>query len=167
MVLRLARFFAEPDDSESVRCCFADKKAKANEFLYRRVDLKDAALAPINALFACEKRSFGRYVISATTPFQRQHLVTLRINPSAVLAALFPDFTAIYGAAGYRMFSDIDRVYVSHRARQALDWVPQNDFGRVSTQIRDGGPIGSALAREVGARGGMIKSLDRAPYPVS
>ena len=29
------------------------------------------------------------------------------------------------------MFSDIDRVYVSHRARQALDWVPQYDFGRV------------------------------------
>tara|TARA_B100000780_G_scaffold246538_1_gene191102 strand:- start:32 stop:535 length:504 start_codon:yes stop_codon:yes gene_type:complete len=167
VVLRLARFFAEPDDSESVRCCFADTKAKANEFLYRRVDLKDAALAPINALFACEKRSFGRYVISATTPFQRQHLVTLRINPSAVLAALFPDFTAIYGAAGYRMFSDVDRLYVSHRARQALVWVPQYDFGRVLTQIRDGGPIGSALAREVGARGYHDQKFEQGHYPVS
>lgn len=154
VVLRLTRFFAEPDDSELVRRCFADTNAKANEFLYRWIDLKDAVLALINALFACEKRGFGRAVISATTPFQRQYLVALRIDPSAVVAALFPDFTAIYGAAGYRMFSDIDRVYVSHRARQALDWVPQNDFGRVSTQIRDGGPIGSALAREVGARGG-------------
>ena len=95
MVLRLARFFAEPYDSESVRCCFADANAKDNEFIYRRVDLKDAALAFINTLFGCEKRGFGRYVISATTPFQRQHLVALRINPSAVVAALFPDSTVI------------------------------------------------------------------------
>ena len=95
VVLRLARFFAEPDDSESVRRCFADANAKANEFLYRLIDLEDAALALINALFACKKCDFGRYVISATTPFQRQHLVALRINPSAVVAALFPDFTAI------------------------------------------------------------------------
>ena len=153
VVLRLTRFFAEPYDSESVRCCFADANAKDNEFIYRRIDLKDAALAHINALFACEKRGFGRYVISATKPFQRQHLVALRINPSVVVAARFPDSTVIYGAAAYRMFSNIDWVYVSHRARQALDWVPQYDFGRVLTQIRDGGPIRGALARKVGARG--------------
>ena len=158
--------FAEPDDSESVRRCFADANAKANEVLYRWVDLEDAALALINALFACEKRGFGRYFISATTPFQRQHLVALRINQSAVVAALFPDFTAIYGTAGYRMFSDIDRVYVSHRARQALDWVPQYDFGRVLTQIRDGGPISSALAREVGARGCHDQKFEQGPFPV-
>ena len=145
--------FAEPDCSESVRRYVADANAKANEFLYRLIDLEDAALALINALFACEKFDFGRYVISATMPFQRQHLVALRINPSAVTAALFPDFTAIYGAASYRMFSDIDWVFVSRWAREALDWLPQYDFGRVLTQISDGGPIVSALTREVGARG--------------
>lgn len=92
--------------------------------------------------------------------------MALRTNPSAVVAALFTDFTAVYNAAGYRMFSDFDRFYVTHTARQALDWVPHYNFGRVLQQICDGGPIGSALAHEVGVRGYHDQKFEEGPYPV-
>ena len=84
--------------------------------------------------------------------FERHHLAALRINPSSVVAALFPDFTVVYKMVVYRMFSDIDWVYVTYTARKALDWVPRYHFYWVLQPILDVGPIGNILARDVGAQ---------------
>jgi UDP-glucose 4-epimerase len=42
IVLRTSRFFPEEDDNKVTRDTYADDNAKANEFLFRRLDLEDA-----------------------------------------------------------------------------------------------------------------------------
>lgn len=69
LVLRTARFFPEADDRDEVRCAYADANVKSNELLYRRVDLQDVVDAHRLALQRAPQIGFGRYVLSATTPF--------------------------------------------------------------------------------------------------
>ena len=69
LVLRTSRFFPEGDDSDPVRTAYADANAKVNELLYRRVDLSDVVTAHLAALDRAPRLGFGRYVVSATTPF--------------------------------------------------------------------------------------------------
>ncbi|MGF1529456.1 MAG: NAD-dependent epimerase/dehydratase family protein [Candidatus Competibacterales bacterium] len=153
VVLRTARFFPEADDSRAVREGFSDVNAKANEFLFRRVDLEDAATAHAHALERVRDIGFGVYVISATSPFGREDLSTLRRDPAAVVAAHYPGFSAVYAQRRFAMFADIDRVYINARARRDLGWQPRYDFGRILQQLADGSPIGSPLARAVGSKG--------------
>ncbi|HEY0608321.1 MAG TPA: NAD(P)-dependent oxidoreductase, partial [Chitinophaga sp.] len=42
IVLRTSRFFPEEDDHKGMREAYADENLKANEFLFRRVELEDA-----------------------------------------------------------------------------------------------------------------------------
>ena len=50
LVLRTSRFFPEEDDQPAVRAARADSNNKANEFLYRRVDIEDVVEAHLLAL---------------------------------------------------------------------------------------------------------------------
>ena len=52
VVLRTARFFPEGDDREEVRAAYPDGCVKANEYLYRRVDVADVADAHLRAMDA-------------------------------------------------------------------------------------------------------------------
>lgn len=165
-VLRTSRFFPEEDDNPAVRAAFADANAKANEFLYRRVDLEDAATAHLRALERLEQTGFGRFIISAPTPFTRAHLAALRVDPGPVVAGIYPDFAKIYARRGYAMFRSIGRVYDSAKARAALGWQPVYDFARVLAQLDAGEPIGSGLAREVGAKGYHDRGFADGPFPV-
>ena len=45
LVLRTSRFFPEQDDDGTVRSPYPDDNIKANEFLFRRVDLEDVVIA--------------------------------------------------------------------------------------------------------------------------
>jgi len=166
IVLRTSRFFPEEDDNDGIRASFADENAKANEFLFRRVDLEDAVSAHLAALERAPTIGFGRYIVSATTPFTRAEMAVVRQDPAAVVAKLFPAFEEIYTARGYTMFPTIDRVYDNTRARQDLGWRPTYDFGRVLQQLADGTPIGSALARTVGSKGYHAEAFADGPYPV-
>jgi len=167
VVLRTSRFFPEEDDSRAVRETYADANIKANEFLYRRVDLEDVATAHIAALARAGEIGFGRYIISATTPFETCDLKELRHAPAKVVQQHFPDFPEVYARLGFRMFSAIDRVYVNARARRDLGWKPQYDFARILAQIASGKPIGSGLAREVGSKGYHAETYREGPYPVA
>ena len=153
VVLRTSRFFPEPDDTAEVRDRYDDVNVKANEFLFRRVDVEDAAMAHERALVRAPDIGFGRYVISAATPFVRGDLAALRSDPAGVVEARHPGFREVYDRIGFRMFSDIDRVYDCARARADLGWAPKHDFGSVLRQLAAGQPIGSGLAAEVGAKG--------------
>jgi UDP-glucose 4-epimerase len=153
VILRTSRFFPEADDDEAIRSAFTDTNAKANEFLFRRVDIADAAMAHIQAMLLAPDIKFGRYIISATTPFGRRHLADLREDPAAVVEDLYPGFRRIYAAAGFAMFPEIDRVYCNDLARRELQWEPQHDFGSVLGQIERGEPIGSALGQLVRIKG--------------
>src|SRR5262245_30761605 len=80
LVLRTSRFFPEEDDHKDTRQAYADDNIKANEFLYRRVDLEDVVSAHLLALEKAPELGFGRYIISATTPFTRDDLFELRVK---------------------------------------------------------------------------------------
>lgn len=153
VILRTSRFFPEADDDEAIRSAFTDVNAKANEFLFRRVDIADAAMAHVQAMLRAPDIHFGRYIISATTPFDRSDLTGLRDDPAVVVASIYPDFRRIYDAARFAMFPEIDRVYCNDLARRELHWAPQHDFGTVLGQIDRGEPIGSALAGLVRIKG--------------
>lgn len=166
LVLRTSRFFPEEDDNRERRALYADANAKANEFLFRRVDLADAAEAHLCALDRAAEIGVGRYIISATAPFTRADLPDLRSAPASVVARLYPGFEQLYAGLGYRMFDEIDRVYDNAKARQELGWTPLYDFARILDQLSRGEPIGSPLAREVGSKGYHDTIFEDGPYPV-
>src|SRR5687767_11483206 len=96
LILRTSRFFPEPDDRLETREGYADLNAKANEFLYRRADLEDIVSAHLLALDKAPTLGFGRFIISATTPFTREDLAEIRTNAPAVVARRVPRYQQVY-----------------------------------------------------------------------
>lgn len=90
LVLRTSRFFPEADDCEAIREAYDDGNVKANEYLYRRVDLEDVVRAHLLALERAPSIGFGRYIISATTPFLSDDLFDLRVNAPLVVRRRAP-----------------------------------------------------------------------------
>ncbi len=153
LILRTSRFFPEPDDRDDVRSRYADANLKVNELLYRRVDIEDVVSAHRLAMERAGRIGFGRYIVSATTPFTRDDLAQLRTDAPSVVRRLFPDHEAIYAERGWSMFPGIDRVYDNGRARTELGWAPRYDFRRALDLVAAGEEPRSELARTVGAKG--------------
>ena len=166
VVLRTSRFFPEADDDEAVRRAYPDANAKANEFLYRRVDLEDVVSAHLLALERAAEIGFGRYVISATTPFTRDDLRALRSDAPAVVARRVPAYVDEYARRGWAMFPSIERVYDNELARRHLGWRPRYDFAHVIERLRAGDDPRSPLARAVGSKGYHDRAFAGGPYPV-
>jgi nucleoside-diphosphate-sugar epimerase len=166
VVLRTSRFFPEEDDNQGIRESYADDNAKANEYLFRRVDLEDAVSAHIAAAQCARTIGFGRYIISATTPFLPADLADLRRDARQVVRRRVPGYEAEYQNRGWRMFPSIDRVYVNERARTDLGWQPRYDFCRVIERLHEGGDLRSPLARLIGSKGYHGESFPEGPYPV-
>src|ERR1700744_1327730 len=112
LILRTSRFFPEDDDRDDARAAFDDLNLKVNELLYRRVDLQDAVDAHLLALQPGPEIGFGRYIISATSPFGPEDGDELHRDAPAVVRRLYPDFEEIYAEHGWTMLGAIDRVYV-------------------------------------------------------
>jgi UDP-glucose 4-epimerase len=164
VILRTSRFFPEQDDRDEIRAAYDDGNVKANEYLYRRVDLQDVVTAHSLALDRAPAIGFGRYIVSATTPFTRDDMAELRSDAARVVRRLFPDCEAEYARRGWTMFKSIERVYVNARARHELGWAPRYDFRRVLDSLRAGEDPRSPLARAVGAKGYHARSTG--PYTV-
>ena len=153
IVLRTSRFFPEGDDNDEVRGGYPDANVKANEFLYRRVDVADAVEAHLLAIDRAAQTGFGKYIISATTPFTPADLAELRDDAPAVVERLFPGYAAEYGRLGWRMFPAIGRVYVNAKARADLGWAPRYDFRAVLDALKAGEDPRSPLAQAIGMKG--------------
>ncbi|UOY02497.1 NAD(P)-dependent oxidoreductase [Blastococcus sp. PRF04-17] len=153
VVLRTSRFFPEQDDDEQRAGRFPDTNLKVNELLYRRVDLADVVGVHLATLERAAAIGFGRYVVSATTPFGPGDLAELRRDAPAVVERLFPDYREVYERLGWEMLPSIDRVYVNARARAELGWVPRYDFGHALDLLRAGQEPRSALATSIGTKG--------------
>jgi nucleoside-diphosphate-sugar epimerase len=166
IVLRTSRFFPEEDDNRSVRDAYADDNLKANEFLFRRVELEDAVNAHILAAKRAKAIGFGKYIISATTPFVRGHATYLRTNAVWVVQGLAPAYVKEYERRGWKMFNGIDRVYVNEKARKELGWQPVYDFNYVIERLKAGEDLQSPLAKAVGAKGYHVETFEDGPYPV-
>jgi UDP-glucose 4-epimerase len=153
VILRTSRFFPEADDRDDVRNGYPDANVKVNELLYRRGDIEDMVGAHRLALERAAEIGFGRYIVSATTPFTRDDLAELRADAPAVVRRLFPDYEAIYAERGWRMFPSLDRVYSNARAREELGWSPRHDFRHALDRLAAGEDPRSELALAVGAKG--------------
>jgi nucleoside-diphosphate-sugar epimerase len=158
IVLRTSRFFPEEDDRREVRETFPGANAKVNELLYRRADLQDVVDAHRHALDHAPRLGFGRYIVSATTPFGRDDLAQLRTDAPVVVARLFPEYTALYERLGWRMFPQIERVYDNARARRDLGWTPRWDFAHALARLTRGQDPFSDLAAAVGLKGYHAKA---------
>jgi len=166
LILRTSRFFPEPDDSKEIRRSYQDANAKVNEFLYRRADIEDVVNAHLLALERVHAIRFGRYIVSATTPFTRDDLQELRTNAEAVVRRRVPRYQEVYTSRGWSMFPGIDRVYVNDRARRDLDWGPKYDFAHIIDLLHAGEDPRSSLARAVGSKGYHAQVFADGPYPV-
>jgi nucleoside-diphosphate-sugar epimerase len=164
VILRTSRFFPEADDRDDVRAAFEDANLKVNELLYRRVDIEDVVAAHRLALDRAAAIGFGRYIVSATTPFSREDLGELRRDAPGVVRRRFPAYEDVYGPRGWRMFDAIERVYVNARARSDLGWTPRWDFGYALERLAAGEEWRSELALAVGAKGYHAESTG--PYTV-
>ena len=164
VILRTSRFFPEGDDRDEIRAGYDDANVKLNELLYRRVDLDDVVGAHRLALERAPAIGFGRYIVTATTPFSRADLAELRVDAPAVLRRVVPEHEDVYAARGWRMFPGIDRVYDNARARDELGWRPRYDFAYALERLRAGEEPRSELALAVGARGYHAESTG--PYTV-
>jgi len=159
IVLRTSRFFPEVDDNAEVAAAYDLANVQANELLYRRVDIEDVVSAHRLALDRAPDIGFGRYIVSATTPFGWEELAELREDAPAVVRRVFPDFEAIYAARGWRMFPSLDRVYVNAAAMRDLGWQPKRDFRAALDALAKGEDFRSDLARAVGSKGYGVDSL--------
>lgn len=166
IVLRTSRFFPEEDDHKGMREAYADENLKANEFLFRRVEVEDAVSAHLLAAERSPAIGFGVYIISATTPFTPGDLAALRKDPAAVVQRLVPSYVMEFERRGWRMHKDIDRVYVNERARKDLGWQPRYDFAYIVERLGRGEDLRSPLARQIGVKGYHAETFSEGPYPV-
>ena len=164
LILRTSRFFPEGDDRDDVRAAYDDLNVKVNELLYRRVDIEDVVSAHRLALERAGKIGFGRYIVTATTPFTRDDLAELRADAPAVVRRRVPGYEAVYGAPGWTMFPSIERVYDNARAREELGWAPRYDFRHALDRLEAGEDPRSPLALAVGAKG--YHPVSTGPYTV-
>jgi UDP-glucose 4-epimerase len=96
---------------------------------------------------------FGRFIVSATTPFQQSDLAQLGVDAPAALARYFPEYAEIYARRGWTMLPALDRVYVNTRAREVLGWQPKYDFAHVLRCVAAGEDYRSPLTLAIGAKG--------------
>ncbi len=166
VVRRAPRLFPEDDDDPAARAAIATANAQANELLHRRVDIADAVDAHLLAIERAPDIGFGRFILSATTPFSPAELGALRHEAAAVVDRLYPEAAALYEAQGWRLPAGIDRVYVNARVRAALGWRPRHDFAHVLDCLRRGRDFRSDLSRAVGTKGYHDRVFADGPYPV-
>ena len=166
IILRTSRFFPEDDDKAATRSRFSRDNIQLLELLYRRGDVADMASAHLKALEAAPRLGFGRYIVSATSPFMPGDLAELHRDAQAVVTRLYPDAANLFAARGWQFLPTIDRVYDNRRARNDLGWAPVHDFKHGLQCLRVGGDFRSALARTIGARGYHDEVFADGPYPV-
>ena len=169
VVLRTSRFFPEPDDDPERRRDFPDDNLKCNEFLYRRADIQDLVDAHLLAIDRASTIGFGRYILSATTPFLAQDVSELRVDAPSVVNRRVPGYEAEYARRAWRMNAGIDRVYVNARARRDLGWRPQYDFAHILARLQAGEDTrrNDGPPRRVRARGDWLRPASPARLTIS
>ncbi len=167
IVLRTSRFFPEKDDDRAAREAYPDDNAKANEFLFRRVAIEDVVDAHLLAIERAPAIGFGKYIISATTPFLPEDRARLRVDAPGVVSLRAPGWQDDYARRGWRMFPSIDRVYDNALARRELGWRPRWDFPAIIGRLRETGDIRGPLAKQVGVKGYHAERFEGATDPVT
>ncbi|MBT2187931.1 NAD-dependent epimerase/dehydratase family protein [Sphingobium nicotianae] len=166
IVLRTSRFFPEEDDNAGRRSAFSRDNLQALELLHRRVDIADIVSAHRLALAKAPALGFGRFIVSATSPFTQADLPLLNRDARAVIERHYPQAESLFERAGWSFPPALDRVYVNARARDMLGWSPVHDFAHMLDCLAQGCDFRSDLARAVGSKGYHDEIFAEGPYPV-
>jgi UDP-glucose 4-epimerase len=134
IVLRTSRFFPEEDDTAH-EIAQSEPNTKANELLFRRLTVEDAAEAHVVALRRAPELGFDTFITSAPTPFAPEDCPALIADAPAVVARYFPHYPEIYARLGWSMFASIDRVYVAARATERLGFTCKTGFAEKLNQL--------------------------------
>jgi UDP-glucose 4-epimerase len=127
IILRTSRFFPEEDDMAHL-IVQSEPNTKANEFLFRRLTVEDAAESHVMALANAPALGFDTFIISAKTPFSPNDCGELIVDTPSVVARYFPQYPELYARAGWTMFQRIDRVYDSCKAARLLGFQCRTGF---------------------------------------
>ncbi|CAG2011384.1 unnamed protein product [Fusarium graminearum] len=155
VVLRCSRFFPQPDDDEIRRNALKNDNMKVLELCYRRVDITDVVSSCTTAMRKAKDVGFGLYVISAPTPFHRDHatLAMLNTDAKAVVQRAVPQCAELFSQKGWGYLDKMDRVYDSNKAMTELGWRPEYTFEAALARLQSTNDWRSELAKEVGRRG--------------
>ena len=145
---------------------YTDANAKANEYLYRRVDIEDVVSAHLLAAEHAASIGFRKYIISATTPFCRRMSRGCATMRHVWSTSAFQVTGLNMRGREWKMLPSIDRVYVNERARNELGWRPKYDFRSILDRLKAGDDMRSPLARLVGSKGYHAQAFCDGPYPV-
>jgi UDP-glucose 4-epimerase len=137
VVLRTSRFFPEADDMAH-RIVQSDANTKANELLFRRLTVADAAASHLAALERAPALGFDTFIVSAPTPFVPDDCEALIADAPAVVARYFPAYRAIYDRLGWTMVDTIDRVYDASKAAARLGFVCRTGFAERLAELSAG-----------------------------
>jgi nucleoside-diphosphate-sugar epimerase len=135
VVLRTGRFFPEDDDTLRTP---SGENLKANELLYRRLTVEDAADAHIAALERAPALGFDTFILSAPTPFRPADAPLLKRDAAAVIAGYFPDAPGLFAARGWVLPEQIGRVYDAGHAERRLGFRCAVGFAEVLAALREG-----------------------------
>jgi UDP-glucose 4-epimerase len=166
LVLRTSRFFPEEDDNAGQRSRFPIENLQALELLNRRVDIADIVSAHRLAIARAPAIGFGKFIISATSPFTQADLPDLSRDAGAVILRHYPQAADLFAQAGWSLPQALDRVYVNARARRALGWAPRHDFAHVLACLAAGREFRSDLALSIGWKGYHDEVFEDGPFPV-
>lgn len=155
LILRTSRFFPEQDDDDDRRAELVDDNLKVMELAYRRCDIEDIVLAAYRAMKKAKYIKWGRYIISAPSPFinNPETLRLLDQNPAAVYEAAVPAAVQVFKDQNWRFLGRIDRVYDSSKAVNELGWAPTYTFEKAIELISQGKEWKSELTKKVGKKG--------------
>lgn len=134
VVLRTARFFPEDDDTHRM---LSGENLKANEFLYRRLTVEDAADAHIAALDLAPALGFDIFIVSAAPPFDRFEAAELKRNAAAVIARHFPDASELFAQRGWTLPASLGRIYDASNAERRLGFRCRTTFAEVLAALRE------------------------------
>jgi UDP-glucose 4-epimerase len=135
LVLRTSRFFPEDDDTHSSP---SGENLKANELLYRRLTVEDAAEAHVVALEKAPALGFDTFILSTPPPFARADCEELIRDAPAVIARYYPEAPHLYAERGWSLPPCIDRIYDPSRAERLMGFRCRTDFGAVLDALAAG-----------------------------
>jgi nucleoside-diphosphate-sugar epimerase len=138
VILRTSRFF--PEDDDTIRNV-SGANLKANEFLFRRLTVEDAADAHVTALERAPAIGVGTFIVSAPVPFVRSDAGDLKRDAAAIVSRYFPEAPALYARRGWRLPTSIGRVYDASKAERVLGFRCRTDFAAVLAALRTNGPL--------------------------